>query len=224
MKKNLLVLISAILLGTPLIANAIQPQYIDEQKAVNKNAAEQVQASSKAAEQYAIEKVNMISERYLNNFRQCEPLHINQSIDLFGFKLSFKMDINGWVDNKCSYYLTGKIGGLGKDLREVFEIPVSDEDISKIEPIVECKFTKEQLNILVDAIVARNEKNMVQINNLLKESTPEYLDDDGSAAKKDKMTPEEEKLVQMLLTGNACTVPNMNELMQNFSAIVPVTK
>lgn len=215
MKKiKIIIAATVLLICTPLISNAIQTQNIGEQQAINKNTAEQVQIISKDAEKEAVDKVNTLTERYLNNFRECEPFHISQSLDMFGLKLSFKMDINGWVDNKCSYYLTGKIGGLGKDAREVFEIPVSDEALAKIEPIIQCNFTREQLNILVDAIIARNERNSEQISKILQNPEADITPE------KPKLTPEEEKLVQMIMEGKACTIPNMNELMQNFSELM----
>lgn len=66
--------------------------------------------------------------------------------------------MNGWVDNKCSLEMTGKISGIGKDIRDVFEVKISDDAIAKIEPFVKCNFTKDQMNIIVDAIIARNQK------------------------------------------------------------------
>jgi len=209
------VIIAALLVTTPLITNAIQTQNINEQQAINKNTSEQVQTLSKSAEQAAVDKVNILTERYMNNLRECVPFHWSQDLDMFGLKASFKIDINGWVDNKCSYNLTGKIGGLGKDVREVFEIPISDEAISKIEPIVQCNFTREQLNILVDAIIARNERNSEQIEKLL-----ENPQADISSYQKPKLTPQEEKLVQMIVEGKACTILNKDELMQNFTQLM----
>ncbi len=69
----------------------------------------------------------------LKIFRSCESLHMNQSIDLFGLKISYQIDVNGWVDNKCSYYMTGNIGGIGKDIREVFNVKATDETIAAIK-------------------------------------------------------------------------------------------
>ena len=35
-----------------------------------------------------------------------------------------------------------------------------------------------------------------------------------------KLTPEEEKLVQMITTGNVCKIPNSSELMEQFSQFI----
>ena len=55
-------------------------------------------------------KIDDLTGRYMNNMRECQPLHLHQYIDLFGLKISYKIDVNGWVDNKCAYSLTGNVG------------------------------------------------------------------------------------------------------------------
>ena len=124
--------------------------------------------------------------------------------------------MNGWVDNKCSLEMTGKISGIGKDIRDVFEVEISDDAIAKIEPLVKCNFTKDQMNIIVDAIIARNQKNETQIRQMLEKPTKKYKDEPT------KLTKEEEALVAMLLSG-ACTIPNQEELMKNLTEIMMPT-
>ena len=133
-------------------------------------------------------------------------------MDIFGLKISFQVDINGWVNNKCSYYMTGNIGGLGKDIREVFNInqSVTDEQIAKFKPVIECNFSKDELNTMVDALVARRERYTTQIAQMLEKPNKKYNDSIQ------KLTPEEEKLVQMITTGNVCKIPNSAELMEQF--------
>lgn len=208
----LLVPVFCLVVGSSV--TAMQTQNVTVQKTVNQNSAEEMNTKSATYEKFALEKVNQLTERYLYNFRNCEPVHVNEYLDIFGLKLSFKLDINGWTDNKCGYQITGNVGGLGKDIREVFEVKVSDEAIAKIQPIIECNFTKDQLNILVDAILARQEQNMIQISQMLENPDKKY---DYS---KKKLTPEEEALIQMFASGNVCTIPNMQELMQQFTEIM----
>lgn len=208
----LLVPVFCVTLGSAVYA--MQTQNVSVQKAVNKNAVEDISSKSADNEKMAIDKINKLGERYLSNLRNCEQVHVNEYIDLFGLKLSFKLDINGWTDNKCSYKLTGNIGGIGKDIREVFEVKIADEAIAKIQPVIECNFSKDQLNILVDAIIARNEQNMTQISQMLENPEKKY------DATKKKLTPEEEALIKMLAEGNACTIPNMQELMQQFTELM----
>lgn len=218
MKKiKSLLIISALLLSIPTATNAMQTKAVKEQQAVNKNSARQMQEMTDKNELYTVDqKIDILSKKYLNNFRTCEPLHISESMDIFGLKISFQVDINGWVNNKCSYYMTGNIGGLGKDIREVFNInqSVTDEQIAKFKPVIECNFSKDELNTMVDAFVARSERNTTQIAQMLEKPNKKYNDSIQ------KLTPEEEKLVQMITTGNVCKIPNSSELMEQFSQFI----
>lgn len=211
------ILISLLLIGTYSVANAIQSPNIEEQKSINKNAVEQAQSKPVITPNMFEEQFNALGARYMNNFRQCEPLHVSQYLDIFGLKIGFKLDINGWVDNKCSYEIKGRIDGIGKDIREVFNINIEDEAISKIEPIIKCDFTKDQLNILIDGMIARNETKE-QLKDMLQEPSEKYI------AQKTKVSEAEEKMHKMIVESNACTIPNMNELMQNFSNLMPSKK
>lgn len=221
MKKiKSLLIISALLVSIPTATNAMQTKAVKEQQAVNKNSARQMQEMTDKNELFTVDqKIDILSKKYLNNFRTCEPLHISESMDIFGLKISFQVDINGWVNNKCSYYMTGNIGGLGKDIREVFNInqSVTDEQIAKFKPVIECNFSKAELNTMIDAFIARNERNTIQIAQMLEKPNKKYNDSIQ------KLTPEEEKFVQMITTGNVCKIPNSSELMEQFSQfIMPV--
>lgn len=217
MKKfKTLLLTLAVLAISTTYAIAATSVNVKEQKAINQQTATVVKSNLEGDDLVFFNKFEELSTRYLNNFRTCEPIHVSQSIDLFGLKLSYKIDVNGWQNNKCGYMITGKIGGIGKDIREVFDIKISDEDIAKFEPIIRCDFTKEQLNILVDAVVANYTKRLTIMNELLQEPTEKYT----TTSEKNKLTPEEEKLIKMIADGNACSVPNMNELLQNFNSTI----
>lgn len=218
MKKiKSLLIISALLVSIPTATNAMQTKAVKEQQAVNKNSARQMQEMTDKNELFTVDqKIDILSKKYLNNFRTCEPLHISESMDFFGLKISIQVDINGWVNNKCSYYMTGNIGGLGKDIREVFNInqSVTDEQIAKFKPVIECNFSKAELNTMIDAFIARNERNTIQIAQMLEKPNKKYND---SAQ---KLTPEEEKFVQIITTGNVCKIPNSTELMEQFSQFI----
>lgn len=216
-KLKSLLIISALLVSIPTATNAMQTKAVKEQQAVNKNSARQMQEMTDKNELFTVDqKIDILSKKYLNNFRTCEPLHISESMDIFGLKISFQVDINGWVNNKCSYYMTGNIGGLGKDIREVFNInqSVTDEQIEKFKPVIECNFSKAELNTMVDAFVARSERNTTQIAQMLEKPNKKYNDSIQ------KLTPEEEKFVQMITTGNVCKIPNSTELMEQFSQFI----
>ena len=201
-KKLLLTLV--LVVSVPTVALAIQSGCAS---ATSDTALQTRQANIGKAIQGSMD----LLKRYETNFRTCEPVHLNQSIDLFGLKMGYKFDINGWVDNKCSYYMTGNIGGLGNDIKEVFNINLSDETIAKVKPVVQCNFTQEQLNILVDGFMAAQERKLTS-----KVASTE----DKATPAKEKLSPEEEKMMQMLMSGEVCTMPNQEEVMQNFSELL----
>lgn len=207
-----LVLMFAILAGTQCIA--LQTNSIEGAKNINKNTAVQVKKGTTPTNPLEyLSKYNELMDRYVKNFRDCEPLHMTQSIDFFGLKISYQIDVNGWVDNKCSYYATGNIGGIGKDIREVFNVNIKDETIAAIKPELKCDFTQTQLNTLVDGFIAAQERKMA-------EATEASLSAEKSLAyKKTKLSPAEEKLVAMFMTENVCTVPNKDELMEQFNKL-----
>ena len=205
-KMKLLVLATALIVGIPSIAGALQTSNVEVAKDVNQDTAVQVREVGAAA----VDSVTELMDRYMTNFRTCEPLHISQAIDIFGLKAFYQFDINGWVDNKCSYYMTGNIGGLGKDIRDVFKVKATDEDIAKIKPIVQCNFNQEQLDILVDGFIAAQER---KINEKVMPIS------DKSSTKK-KLSPAEEKMMEMLMGGQVCTIPNQEQLMQDFSKLM----
>lgn len=213
MKKFTAVILFAIIVTcTQTISKAIQTRNIEEQKELYKNTQEQALTLEKNSSENFDLKFNALAERYIKNFRNCEQIHINDYINFFGLKISFNFDINGWQNNKCSYNLTGRIDSIGNDIKEIFELNIPDEKISQIVPQIKCDFSKDELNILVDGIIARKESELVQINNTLKNPTDKYQE-------KRTLTKEEEKMIKMLTNGTTCTIPNTAELIQKFSEL-----
>lgn len=210
-KMKFLVLASALMLAVPTIAGAIQTNTIDVAAGINQDTAVQVREAGSAA---AIDAVTNLANRYMTNLRTCEPVHLSQSLDLFGFKFSYQFDINGWVDNKCSYYMTGNIGALGNDIRDEFKIQASDEMIAKIKPVIKCNFDQEQLDILIDGFEAAQTRKVSEKVGLVEKAS----------TGKPKMSIEEEKMMQMLMSGQVCTVPNQEELMKNFTELMATFK
>jgi len=200
MKKiGIILLLTVLSAGTGCIA--IQTMGVNEQVSVNKTNSGQYADMAKAALNESSLQWNALSKRYENNLRNCESAHFAQTLDLFGLKISFNADINGWVDNKCSYTLTGKIHSVGKDIREVYNLTFRDEDIAKIEPSVKCNFDKNELNTLIDGLIAASKRT----------------EDAKTGGKKPSpMTAAEKKAFDMLTSGKVCTVPNMSEIVQQY--------
>ena len=213
--KNLkiLVTIAALIIGAQ-ITTAIQPVSINEPQLVNEDVAIQARKNNEEINRFSSEKLDLLAKRYKNNMRECVPFHFNQYIDFFGLKLYFNIDINGWIDNKCEYKITGQIQSIGKDIREVYEIKVSDEQIAKFKPIIECHFDKTQLNVLVDGLFSTSPSSKSTISKML-ESPEKKLNRNST-----KLTPEEERLASMMMTENVCKVPNKDELMKQLEELM----
>ena len=207
-KMKFLVLASALMLAVPTIAGAIQTNSIDVATDVNQDTAVQLRDAGSAA---AVDTLTTLVDRYMTNFRTCEQIHIKHSTDLFGLKINYQFDIDGWVDNKCAYYMTGNIGALGNDIREVFEIKASDELVAKIKPDIRCNFTREQLDLLVDGFIAAQERKGSEKLSRMEGKT---------STGRTKLSPAEEKMMEMLMSSGACSLTNQEELMQHFSELM----
>ena len=158
-KLKLITLLTIIMLSLYPAAKAMSQVAVSESSMVNLHTAQQIKKPNGPDGAMFIQRLEMLSTRYSENFQNCEPLHIDQYYDVFGLKITFKADINGWVNNKCEIKVTGNVISVGKDIREVFEVKAPDEKIAAIKPVVECNFTKEQLKIATEAIAASNAQN-----------------------------------------------------------------
>lgn len=212
--KNLkiLAILTALIIGTQ-IAIAIQPVSINEPQLVNENTAIQAQQSNDNLNKLSPEKFAVLGKRYRNNMYECVPFHFNQYIDFFGLKIAFNIDINGWVNNKCEYKISGQVKSIGKDIREVYDVKATDEQIARFQPRVECYFDKAQLAILVDGLFSTT-KEQSAIGKML-ESPEKKLKN-----KTQQLTPEEEKLAAMIMTENVCSVPNKEDLMKQLEEFI----
>ena len=209
---KLIILTMAILLGCQTFTNAIQTPNIETQREINKNSANQLKEKNNDKFSAAFTSIIKLGERYYSNLRTCEQVHVHQYIDIFGLKINFNADINGWVDGKCQYRITGNIASLGKDIRELYDVKFTDEALAKVKPLIACDFTQENLDILVDAIVSRQMKSMEE---LLTNPAEKQVNISTKT-----MTPEEEKLYQILSSGTVCTVPNQQETFDNIQELI----
>lgn len=216
MKKTLTILaLSMTIIGTLPISYALTTGQIDNQKDINHETVTQI--LNKKANKDAIwdAKANDLTNRYYNNIKTCEPAHFDQYIDFFGLKISIKADINGWIDNKCNYTFSGKIGGLGKDIKEVFEVNIADQTINKFEPKFECNFTKSDLENIVTVIKEASASDNEIISQTLQSPEKKY-----SKNNTHELTKNEEKLLSTLTNGKTCKLLNKDELMNNFTEIM----
>jgi hypothetical protein len=195
-KLKVILAIFALLIGTVAIANVSPQTSLYDYNDLIQNTYDQMSTVNNITEN-RMNKIDLLGKRYLDNFRNCEPIYLNQYINWFGLKIGVNIEAKGWVDNKCEYDIKAKLDGLGKDIKEIYNIKISDKQLSQIEPQIKCGFTKEQLNALVDYITTE-EKNVN--NSKIKKENPE------------KLTPEDKEFLSHFMDGNICTVVNMETL------------
>jgi hypothetical protein len=202
---KIILLFFVLLIGTTSIANITQQPSLYDQNDLTQNVFEQANTVNTEVEYNLSDKPKQLIDKYIQNFRDCEPLYMSQYIDWFGLKFEFNIGTKGFIDNKCVYNINAKLEGLGKDIREVYNIKVTDEQLSKIEPQIKCNFTKEQLNALVDYIITEEEKSN---NSKPKKGNAEIL------------TPTQKELLSHFMEDNVCTVINMDTLKNQILEII----
>lgn len=155
-----------------------------------------------------------LTDEFIANLRDCKPYEEKASFNLMGAKISYKIKIDGWVNDFCTYHLSGKINSLGKDLKSSWGIKIKDSEISKIEPQIKCDFNKEQLNSVVDAIIEEDKQNIDQINKMMNDPQATYTIPDFN-----QLSPAEKKLMEIITVDKACTIVNSQELMQQITQL-----
>lgn len=220
MKRFLTILfVIGLLVGVQNISNAIQTGHIEKQKEINKSTANQAQTTNQALSNTFDKQILELSNRYTSNFRNCEKFQFSNSLNIFGLKTSFQFNIDGWQDNKCYYNITGNVNGIGKDIREVFKIndSITDENIAKIKPQIQCKFTQENLNTLVNWFTEKSVSNdKDSIASLMKKPFKDVQN------KKNQITDEE--IIQLISNPQVCTILNREELINEVTKILYPTE
>lgn len=230
-KSGIVILILAFLLGSqaiakiaeqvmPIVDQAPKPDTVQTTREVSETKIENEDSvSDDKSQQYPEEIQSKLTDDIIKDLRTCKPQDEKYDFDFLGLNLSFFVKINGWVDDKCEYHMSAKVRSLGEDFRKSFGITAPDEKISKVEPKVQCAFTKKQLDILVDAIVEEDKRNVEQINQMLK--NPDTV---LELPNSDELTKKEKKLMDMLAEDNVCAIVNIDELIQQFGELVPEPK
>lgn len=225
-----LIIISALIFGTQAIAKIAEVMVPVEPESTNavKTTREIINESDqnkdeitdiKKHEDSAPEEVkSKLTDDIIKDLRSCKPQDEKYDFDLFGLNLSFRINIKGWVEDKCEYHMSAKVNSLGEEFRKSFGINVEDKKISQIVPRVECAFTKKQLNLLVDAVVEEDKRNVEQVNKLLNDPNAVY-----DIPSNNELTPSEKKLMDMLSQGEVCTIVNIDEVVQQMSELLPAS-
>ena len=129
-----------------------------------------------------------------------------------GMDMNYKVSIEGWINNKCRLNFTANIGGANSSFSSIYGIDASDATILSFAPKIQCNFTKQQLEYVGDSILQEQERNQGATNNMLK--NPNEI----SMATFTNINDSDKRLLEVILSDNACTILNtndLNNLMQN---------
>lgn len=203
--------IAGVLKGIDLISLAPVPEAVQTSREIIKELESEPEVKDEAQPEALQEIKNSLTPEMIKDLRTCKPYDEKFDFEIIGINISFKIKIDGWVDEKCTYHISGKVNKIGDEIRNSFGLTVSDDVVAKFEPKVQCGFDKDQLNILVDAVIEEDKRSTEQINSLLK--NPE----EALMHSAQELTPQEQKLVDMIVEQNVCTIVNQDELMKLFA-------
>lgn len=123
-----------------------------------------------------------------SDFRQCKPYRETANINMNGMSMEFSLSVDGWQNGKCVYNIGTRINSLG-DLRNMAQVPseITDAQISKLAPVIQCHFDPSQLNTIVNMMEKGGGASAID-----SEAFAKYYED------------------------GVCTIVNQEEIMQGF--------
>lgn len=139
-----------------------------------------------------------------NNIKMCKPYSETMKADYMGMNMSYKLSIDGWVNNKCRLNFTAQTNEASSSFQNLYGVNSSDATILSFAPKIRCEFTKQQLEYVGDSILQEQERNNGARNNMLK--NPNNIDISSNISQSDQ------RLLDVVLNQSACTILNSNDL------------
>lgn len=142
------------------------------------------------------------------NIRLCRPYTETLNADYMGMNMSYKIQIHGWVNDKCVLDFTAQTQGMNSMLSELFG---SDSGVSVMSfaPKIKCEFTKQQLEYVGDSLLEENSRS--EGNRMLKD--PNSID----ASTFSNLSSSDSRLIDVVFNQRACSLTNtedLNKMMQ----------
>lgn len=148
------------------------------------------------------------------SIKTCKPYTEEMSSVYMGINIDYKIEILGWINDKCTIKFTSKMTGIDSSFTEVYGIDPSDAVIASFVPNIRCEFTKMQLMYVGDSILQEKERNNGATNNMLKNPNninfPEF----------ENMSADDLKLLQVVFGNKACKILNLDELKDMFNKLL----
>ena len=141
-----------------------------------------------------------------DNFSVCSPYKEEMTTEYMGMKMNYKIEIVGWVNDKCVLDFESKMLGTGATFQDIYGEPV---EVYGLAPKVRCAFTRSQIADVGDNILEEKTQNRRMLKDPNKIEFPEVKD----------MSLSDIKLLKILLSDKACKVVNVNDFMQIFDSL-----
>ncbi len=152
-------------------------------------------------------------DKLVDNVRMCKPYTETLNTDVAGLNFSFKVSIEGWVDNKCRLNFVAQSTGISDTFKQLYGVDSSMASIFTFEPKIRCDFTKQQLLEVGDSILQENERNAGATNNMLK--NPMSIEMPTMS----NMNSSDMRLMDVLLNDRACTILNAGDSAGMFNSL-----
>ncbi|MBE7713103.1 MAG: hypothetical protein E7Z87_05105 [Cyanobacteria bacterium SIG26] len=143
-------------------------------------------------------------EKKLTN---CIPYTENQTFDIGGVNFKFKVNIAGWINNKCRLDFEAKTDGIASSFGAIYGFEASEaEEIRTFAPKIRCEFTKQQLTEFGDVLLQEEERQAGLINNMLKNPAEVEI------LPESKLSNNDQKLFDMLMNTSTCQIVGAENL------------
>lgn len=198
-----LLLVIFIAMGGKVFADVVQTQRQIRKPQTQQNQQTQQNGGrySPSVKQYNVNRQTS-GNRLSDNVKMCKPYTETLNTDVAGINFSFKVSIEGWVNNKCRLNFVAQSNGISDSFKQLYGVDPSMASISTFEPKIRCDFTKQQLISVGDSILQENERNAGATNNMLKNPM------DIEMPNRNNMSSSDLKLMDVILNDRACTILN----------------
>ena len=90
--------------------------------------------------------------------KSCKRYSETLDSTISGVDFNFKINILGWVDDKCRLDFEAKSTGINQIFSSLYGVDASMAEIYTFEPKIRCEFTKQQLAKVGDSILQEEER------------------------------------------------------------------
>lgn len=206
-----IVLLVFMALGCSVFADVVQTQ-----RRINRSPSTQTQQSQRIQQnrgRSSSTNSNTTGNKLSDNVKMCKPYTETLNTDVSGINFSFKVSIEGWVNNKCRLNFIAQSNGISNTFQQIYGVDASAASIFTFEPKIRCDFTKEQLLNVGDSILQENERAAGAKNNMLK--NPMSIEMPTMS----NMSGSDMKLMDVLLNDRACTILNAGDSSGMFNSL-----